>query len=300
MSMTNVFYNPLSDNRHGEKNAQKIAEVLKSEELNYIDITKTDLREFLSSAPKDDKIVIAGGDGTIHFTINKFGGRIPDRPLYYFPTGCGNDFKMDIKDKNNSDVILINDYLKDLPTVSINGCKKITFFNGIGFGIDGYCCEEGDKLKKQTDKPINYASIAIKGMLFHFKPRNATVTVDGVKHEYKHVWLAPTMNGRFYGGGMNIAPGQDRMNPERTLSTVVFRCKSKLKTLMVFPSIFKGKHIEHKDMVDVMTGHEITVEFDRPTPLQVDGETYVNVTRYTVSAKTETTSENDRETAANV
>ena len=298
--MTNVFYNPLSDNRHGEKNAQKIAEVLKSEELNYIDITKTDLREFLSSAPKDDKIVIAGGDGTIHFTINKFGGRIPDRPLYYFPTGCGNDFKMDIKDKNNSDVILINDYLKDLPTVSINGCKKITFFNGIGFGIDGYCCEEGDKLKKQTDKPINYASIAIKGMLFHFKPRNATVTVDGVKHEYKHVWLAPTMNGRFYGGGMNIAPGQDRMNPERTLSTVVFRCKSKLKTLMVFPSIFKGKHIEHKDMVDVMTGHEITVEFDRPTPLQVDGETYVNVTRYTVSAKTETTSENDRETAANV
>lgn len=300
MSMTNVFYNPLSDNRHGEKNAQKIAEVLKSEELNYIDITKTDLREFLSSAPKDDKIVIAGGDGTIHFTINKFGGRIPDRPLYYFPTGCGNDFKMDIKDKNNSDVILINDYLKDLPTVSINGCKKITFFNGIGFGIDGYCCEEGDKLKKQTDKPINYASIAIKGMLFHFKPRNATVTVDGVKHEYKHVWLAPTMNGRFYGGGMNIAPGQDRMNPERTLSTVVFRCKSKLKTLMVFPSIFKGKHIEHKDMVDVMTGHEITVEFDRPTPLQVDGETYVNVTRYTVSVKTETTSENDRETAANV
>lgn len=300
MSMTNVFYNPLSDNRHGEKNAQKIAEVLKSEELNYIDITKTDLREFLSSAPKDDKIVIAGGDGTIHFTINKFGGRIPDRPLYYFPTGCGNDFKMDIKDKNNSDVILINDYLKDLPTVSINGCKKITFFNGIGFGIDGYCCEEGDKLKKQTDKPINYASIAIKGMLFHFKPRNATVTVDGVKHEYKHVWLAPTMNGRFYGGGMNIAPGQDRMNPERTLSTVVFRCKSKLKTLMVFPSIFKGKHIEHKDMVNVMTGHEITVEFDRPTPLQVDGETYVNVTRYTVSAKTETTSENDRETAANV
>lgn len=300
MSMTNVFYNPLSDNRHGEKNAQKIAEVLKSEELNYIDITKTDLREFLSSAPKDDKIVIAGGDGTIHFTINKFGGRIPNRPLYYFPTGCGNDFKMDIKDKNNSDVILINDYLKDLPTVSINGCKKITFFNGIGFGIDGYCCEEGDKLKKQTDKPINYASIAIKGMLFHFKPRNATVTVDGVKHEYKHVWLAPTMNGRFYGGGMNIAPGQDRMNPERTLSTVVFRCKSKLKTLMVFPSIFKGKHIEHKDMVDVMTGHEITVEFDRPTPLQVDGETYVNVTRYTVSAKTETTSENDRETAANV
>lgn len=138
-------------------------------------------------------------------------------------------------------------------------------------------------------------------MLFYFKPRNAIIIVDGVKHEYKHVWLAPTMNGRFYGGGMNIAPGQDRMNPEHTLSTVVFHCKSKLKTLMVFPSIFKGKHIEHEKMVEVMTGHNITVEFDRPTPLQVDGETYVNVTRYSVSAgeaaSLETSSE---EIAANV
>lgn len=281
--MTNVCYNPLSDNRHGEKNAKRIAEVLKNEELNFVDITKTDIREFVLTAPENDKIVIAGGDGTLHFLINKFGAKIPDRPLYYFSTGCGNDFKTDIG-KKDDDVFVINDYLKDLPSVSVNGCKKMLFFNGVGFGIDGYCCEQGDKLKKQTDKPINYAAIAIKGMLFYFKPRNAIVTVDGVKHKYKNVWLAPAMNGRFYGGGMNIAPGQDRMNPEHTLSTVVFHCKSKLKTLMVFPSIFKGKHIEHEKMVEVITGRNISVVFDRPTPLQVDGETYVNVTRYSVTA----------------
>lgn len=298
--MTNVFYNPLSDNRHGEENAKKIAEILSSEELNYIDLTKTDLSEIVRTAPKDDKIVIAGGDGTIHFIINKFGGKFPDRPLYYFPTGCGNDFKRDIG-KTDSDVFILNDYLKNLPTVSVNGCKRIYFFNGVGFGIDGYCCEEGDKLKKQTDKPINYASIAIKGMLFYFKPRNAIVTVDGVKHEYKNIWLAPTMNGRFYGGGMIIAPNQDRMNPDHTLSTVIFHCKSKLKTLTVFPSIFKGKHIEHEKMVEVITGRNVAVEFDRPTPLQVDGETYVNVTRYSVSAKETAAAETDlKETAANV
>lgn len=51
---------------------------------------------------------------------------------------------------------------------------------------------------------------------------------------------------------------------------------------MVFPSIFKGKHIEHKEMVEVLTGNEITVEFDRPTPLQIDGETVSGVTSYTV------------------
>lgn len=302
--MTQVLFNPLSDNRHGEANARKITELPGYENAQFTDITKIQLREYLSSAPDDDKIVLAGGDGTIHYLINKLGGKLPEHPLYYFPTGNGNDFKEDIKEKDSADVVLLNKYVKDLPAVSVNGCKRMLFLNGIGYGIDGYCCEEGDKLKKQTTKPINYAAIAIKGIFGKFKQRSAVVTVDGVKREYKHVWLAATMNGRFYGGGMNIAPGQDRLNSERTQSVVVFHCKSKLRTLIVFPSIFKGKHIEHKKMVEVLTGHEITVAFDRPTPLQVDGETYVNVSHYTVSAgaaiPSESASEAEKETSANI
>lgn len=51
---------------------------------------------------------------------------------------------------------------------------------------------------------------------------------------------------------------------------------------MVFPSIFKGEHIKHTEMSKVFTGHDITVEFDRPTALQIDGETVTDVTSYTV------------------
>ena len=58
----------------------------------------------------------------------------------------------------------------------------------------------------------------------------------------------------------------------------------KLKTLTVFPSIFKGEHVKHTEMVDVFSGHEISVEFDRPVALQIDGETILNVTEYTVSS----------------
>ena len=43
-------------------------------------------------------------------------------------------------------------------------------------------------------------------------------------------------------------------------------------------------HREVSALVAVHTGHEITVEFDRPTPLQIDGETILNVTRYTARA----------------
>ena len=108
--------------------------------------------------------------------------------------------------------------------------------------------------------------------------------VDGITYRFENVWIAPTMKGRYYGGGMIPTPSQNRLDPEGTLSVMVFHGKSKLKTLMIFPKIFKGEHIKHKKAVTVLTGKEITVAFDEPTPLQIDGETFTDVTEYTVTA----------------
>ena len=91
------------------------------------------------------------------------------------------------------------------------------------------------------------------------------------------------MNGRFYGGGMMIAPEQDRLNDGREQTLVVLHGSGKLKTLCVFPSIFKGEHVTHKDIFSVIKGHEIHVKFDRPVALQIDGETVLDVTEYSVS-----------------
>lgn len=128
-----------------------------------------------------------------------------------------------------------------------------------------------------------WKNIAIKGLLFHYKPTNAVIMVDGTEHSYKKVWLAPTMNGRYYGGGMMPTPNQNRLDPNQNVSTMVFHGSGKLKTLMIFPSIFQGKHIEHTKEVDILTGHTITVTFDRPTALQIDGETILGVTEYQVT-----------------
>ena len=40
--------------------------------------------------------------------------------------------------------------------------------------------------------------------------------------------------------------------------------------------------MNHKKTVHVLTGQTIKVEFDRPTALQIDGETILGVTEYTV------------------
>ena len=137
-------------------------------------------------------------------------------------------------------------------------------------------------MRGKSDKPVNYTAIAIKGLLFHFHPANAEVTVDGKTKRYRRVWLAPTMNGRFYGGGMMVTPDQHRGNAEGKVSVCVMHGSGKIKTLAVFPSIFKGGHVKHTEMVEILTGHDIEVRFDRPCALQIDGETIRNVTSYSV------------------
>ena len=279
-----VMYNPLSGNGRGEADARKLDAIFSGKTLTYQDIRMiTDMPAHMATIPEDTGIIIAGGDGTLSRFINSFEGQIPCRDILFFATGTGNDFLNDIGAKIGDAPILLNPYIVDLPVVHVNGMDRF-FINGIGYGIDGYCCEIGDKVRATSDKPVNYTAIAIKGLLYGYHRTSATITIDGKQHSYKKVWLAPTMNGRYIGGGMKIAPQQDRSNHDGSVSLMVMRCRSKLRTLMIFPSIFKGEHVKYTKIVDVYQGHDVHVTFDRPTALQIDGETVLGVTEYSVTA----------------
>lgn len=283
-----ILYNPLAGN--GQYESAPWLQSLKTTDTEIVmkDITAlsdtTSYATFLSSMDHSDRIVICGGDGTLNRFINTTDGLTIHQDIYYYASGSGNDFLRDIGSENMNEPIDIKRYFQNLPTVEVNG-KQYHFLNNVGFGIDGYCCEVGDAQKlanadNPNAKPINYTGIAIKGLLFHFKPCDATVTVDGREHHYKKVWLAPTMKGRYYGGGMMPTPSQDRNDPTGNLSIMIMHGSGKLHTLMVFPGIFKGKHITHEKIVDVHTGKDIRVVFDHPTALQIDGETILGVTEY--------------------
>lgn len=280
-----LLYNPLSNNMKGEEALKAVEKQLNDEEKTVINVLdKEGYEPALKAQKPGDVLAIVGGDGTINRFINYIRNNNIDitNEIRYYPGGTGNDFKKDIDEDGKLEYIVLNEYIKDLPVVTING-QSFYFINGIGYGIDGYCCEEGDKIRaKKPNKKISYSGIAIKGMLGKFKFARAEVTVDGVKREYKRVMLCPTMLGKYFGGGMKIAPSQDRLNKEHKVTSEVIYGKARLTFLMRFKNITAGKHYGYKDMVDVREGHEVTVKFDRPCALQVDGETFLNITEYSV------------------
>ncbi|MBR2612965.1 MAG: diacylglycerol kinase family protein [Clostridia bacterium] len=274
--MRYLLFNPLSGHGNAEDVAKTYALTLAEPSL-LVDMTKDDVASIVQGMAREDSIVLFGGDGTLNCFVNMLDTDALVGTVYYLPTGTGNDFFTDLKAPVESEPVEITKYLRALPVVKYNDEEK-RFINGVGYGIDGYCCEVGDAMKAQGKIP-NYAGIAIKGLLFHYKPCGATVVVDGVSHRYERVWIAPTMLGGYYGGGMKPAPGQNRENGR--LSLMVFHGSGKLRTLMIFPSIFSGKHVKHKKYVDVLLGEEITVTFDESRPMQIDGETVLGVKEYT-------------------
>ncbi|MBP5194068.1 MAG: diacylglycerol kinase family protein, partial [Clostridia bacterium] len=182
MSIYHVFYNGKANNGKGLEEADELKSLLPGDEFVFSDVT-ADTYENLFKKAGDGTVILCGGDGTINRFVNATKDIGYKNEILYFATGSGNDFLKDTG-KKKGELVALNKYIEKLPEVTVGG-KTYKFLNNVGFGIDGYCCEVGDKLRATSDKPIDYTGIAIKGLLFYYKPVNATVTVDGVTTEYK-------------------------------------------------------------------------------------------------------------------
>ena len=278
MSKAYILYNPLAGDGKIKNDLDAFAVVI-DDDVIFADLTEAGILEKTAAAMDlDDYIILCGGDGTLNRFVNATAHLNIKNEILYYPCGVCNDFAREFQREYGSNPFAITQYLKDLPAVTVKG-KTYHFINGVGFAIDGYCCQEGDRLRHIPGKKVNDTRIAIQGLLSKYKPTGATVCVDGVKHSFDKVWITSTVYGKYYGGGMIPAPQQKRGDDH--LSLMVFHDSNKLRTLMMFPSIFKGTIMKFNKYVSIYCGREITVTFDEPRPLQIDGEAIDNVLSYT-------------------
>ena len=283
--MNYVLFNKLANNGEGEKWADALFTTLgvsEGDEYKKVGLVGLDMKEFVSKLGADDVVYFVGGDGSLNRLANDLNGVDVPCPFYLISGGTGNDFMRDITENYPSEGYTdIREYIKNLPTVRINGKEERKFINGIGYGLDGVCCEIADQMKAAGKKKVNYTALSIRLVLFKYNCPNATVTIDdGEEKRIDKVWLASAMNGRYYGGGMKEAPDQDRKGDKLTF--VSWSGSGRIKTLAAFPSIFKGEHVQKKDIVTVIPAKKIKVKFDSPRAMQVDGDTVLNVSEYEV------------------
>ncbi len=275
--MNYLLYNKLA----GQVTEDKVNEVVEKfkdifPNLEVVDEEATPAKLLNERLSDDDNVLLIGGDGTVNFFAQVWHEVKIKGNWYVYSAGTGNDFLTDTA-KDGKDYVKLNEYMDNLPQVTANGITKY-FVNNVGYGVDGDVCIIAEENKKKGKK-VDYAKISIQLLLFKFKKRKCTITVDGKKYEFKRTFIAATMNGRYYGGGMKSAPSQDRLGDKVTV--VVMTGRSRLCTLIRFTKLFTGQHIKYKT-VHIIEGKEIEVSYDKPCGLQYDGEVILNVSNYKV------------------
>ena len=233
--------------------------------MSLIDL---EIDKFFERLNSDDRIVVVGGDGTLHYFVNYINGIEVKNDIFYIPNGTGNDFYKSIKKEIKYPV---NIYLLNLPTVEFND-KKMYFLNGCGTGLDGYVCYLVNESEKKGK--LSFFKSTYKGFR-KYKRTDITVTVDGKDYEFKRVFLASIMNGNVEGGGMKMTPKAKRLDD--MIDICIIHKLSKFSLIMCFPLIYLGKHTIKRKAVTILSGKEISIKCDTGMYMQVDGEDYQDI-----------------------
>ncbi len=287
--MKNIYFiiNPKAKNGQCSKIWRKVEELLKAEKISYLAFfteypghAKKIARQIAVSS-EDPKIVVAvGGDGSLHEVMN---GIVKNKniTLGFIPGGSGNDFSrgfaIPARPEEALKVILslINEEadMIDAGRMTIKDQSEY-FINNMGVGFDAVISYEVNqsRMKAMLNKiglgRLVYVYFLLK-KLFTYKPATIELTIDGKRHVFEQTWFVTVSNQPFYGGGMKIAPSA--VPDDGILDITVVHQLSKWKLLLVFISVFWGKHI-HFNEVKTYTGRLVSIQSAESLFVHGDGE----------------------------
>lgn len=223
---------------------------------------------------KNKHWVIFGGDGTLHEVMNGIGKQ--SIMLSYLCGGSGNDFARGTNISFKMEQIIEDVFLQPKKEPYVLGkYDDRNFVNCVGFGFDAIVAHYTNRstLKQRLNKvklgKLIYIIQLVKQLLT-YKPIQLEVLVDDKLHTYDRCFLLTINNHPYFGGGMKINPTA-KNNPD-TYSCIVINHISKWKVLLLFSTVFIGKHINFKE-VSILEGKRMAITSVEPVIFQADGET---------------------------
>ncbi len=229
------------------------------------------------------KIMAVGGDGTINEVVNGIykDGRLisDDIRLIIFSQGTGCDYirSLGIGNKVEDIVNIINrNQLKllDLGQVSYRNHQGIEekrlFVNLADTGIGAATA----KLVNESSKVLGGFLTFLLGILrtlFSHQNKKIRVLVDQEEKCNQYLNSVMIANGKYFGGGIQIAPEADLESG--ILNIVLLKNFNKLQIIVNLIRAYKGTHLSHP-LVESINGKDILMqsEGDEISELELDGE----------------------------
>jgi YegS/Rv2252/BmrU family lipid kinase len=284
-----VILNPSAGAGSTGRKIPLLEAAFKRHNISY-EFAKTERRghatELAQKAVRDgvDAIAIVGGDGTLNEVVQAYidseGKPISGPDLAMIPSGTGGDFKRTLGLSGELEEAVAKlasgkTRLVDLGVVTFRKPKQgesrvRAFANIASFGLAGSIVIAVDKFKHLGGR-AGFFVASLKELAQYEKPA-VRVRVDGELFYEGPVVNVIMANGRYFGGGMKIAPSADA--GDGLLDVVVIGDLSKMRSIGLAKKIYEGTHIGEPGIV-TCRGAFIEAELAHPwlrVPCETDGE----------------------------
>jgi YegS/Rv2252/BmrU family lipid kinase len=232
-----------------------------------------------------EMIVAVGGDGTYSETVNGFfdaeGAAVnPEAVLAVLPGGTGGDFRKTLgygRDPLEMVALLGDRAVRAIDagrltyTAEDGSAAVRHFLNIASFGLSGEVDRRVNRSSKALGGFLSFGSATL-GALVGFRPQGVRLRIDGRPEAVRRISVVAVANGRFFGGGMQIAP-------EARIDDGLFDVVT-LEGLGMGDFLLKGHRVyagTHLGLAGVICEPARRVEAepldpDEPVLLDVDGE----------------------------
>ncbi len=281
-----MVVNPASDHGRTARRWPEIARAAAARGLD-LDVRATEAAghasELTRAALREGAglIVAVGGDGTVSEVANGFfegdAAVNPDAELAVIPRGSGCDFVKTFAISKRVDRAVATAAGSTVRTIDL-GRVRFTdwdgqpaariFCNVASAGLTGVAADRVNRSGKPLGATIAFAWGTIVTFVGYRNSRfRVRIDERDLDQVCNNVIVA---NCRFYASGMRIMPMADPS--DGLLDVLVWGDVGKVDLARNLHKLYRGTHVGHPK-ADISRARRITVEPDRPLPIEADGET---------------------------
>ena len=226
-------------------------------------------------------VVVVGGDGTLNEVINGFfdreGSPIGGDPmLALLPSGTGGDFRRaaGIPARLDAAARLIaagSSRRIDAGRVDFADGQRRFFVNIADCGMGGEVVARINRSAHKGGGVRGSAMFLVASLstLMSYVSRIAHIDIDGTRVD-RAVRSVVVANGRYFGGGMQVAPGAEL--DDGRFDVVILGETGRTRALTGIPSLYRGSHVTRPE-VEVHRARVVRVSCDgSPMLFDVEGE----------------------------
>lgn len=260
-----VVYNPVAGKK--KRIEQSVKRVLVDVDYDWLETTKTgDYLEEVDGS-KYERVIVVGGDGTVHQVANWILKNNYDLILGMIPSGSANLLANCFKIPGNIGMAIKLALNGEYQTIDVGLVNKEKYFIiAAGLGYDAWVIKNTKRAWKRLFGFSAYTIAMLQG-LFSLKEENFSLTVDGARHQYHAKTLFIMNFGKFLGFDF----GPDISYSDGYLSLAVVRPVRFGDYFQMFGRLI-GKKFHWEKRLEYFKFKRLQINCDKKVLMQIDGE----------------------------